>query len=127
MGAPGLAPLADPHTVSPSLVTWLWLLAARRFRRNHLVPVLEVDSIAELNSLIDQYDQDDDQRHIAHRLHTVGESFIAEKTLLEALPVERFETGRSLTPRVDRYSRSPRARPATPSRADRPDERSVRY
>lgn len=75
-----------------------------RFRRNHLVPVPEVDSIAELNELIDDYDRADDQRRIGHRLHTIGEAFAAEKTLLTPLPVEPFETGLWLTPRVDRYS-----------------------
>ncbi|MGC5629277.1 IS21 family transposase [Georgenia sp. Z1344] len=75
-----------------------------RFRRNHLVPVPEVDSIAELNDLIDGYDTADDARRIGHRLHTVGEAFAAEQTLLKPLPVEPFETGLWLTPRVDRYA-----------------------
>ena len=74
------------------------------FRRNHLVPVPEVDSIAELNELIDTYDQADDRRRIGYRLHTVGEAFAAETTLLKPLPVEPFETGLWLTPRVDRYA-----------------------
>lgn len=75
-----------------------------RFRRNHLVPVPEVDSIAELNELIDGYDAADDHRRIGHRLQTVGEAFAAEQTLLKPLPVEPFETGLWLTPRVDRYA-----------------------
>ncbi|WP_420845772.1 Mu transposase domain-containing protein, partial [Mycobacterium timonense] len=41
---------------------------------------------------------------IGHRAHTVAESFSAERQLLKPLPVEPFETGLWLTPRVDRYS-----------------------
>jgi transposase len=75
-----------------------------RFRRNHLVPVPEVMSLRELNELIDDYDRADDDRRIGHRAHTVAESFSAERQLLKPLPVEPFETGLWLTPRVDRYS-----------------------
>lgn len=75
-----------------------------RFRRNHLVPVPEVASLRELNELIDDYDRADDDRRIGHRAHTVAESFSAERQLLKPLPVEPFETGLWLTPRVDRYS-----------------------
>ncbi len=75
-----------------------------RFRRNHLVPVPEVESLHELNELIDGYDQADDLRRIGHRAHTVAESFNAERQLLKPLPVETFETGLWVTPRVDRYS-----------------------
>jgi hypothetical protein len=74
------------------------------FRRNHLVPVPEVASLRELNELIDDYDRADDDRRIGHRAHTVAESFSAERRLLKPLPVEPFETGLWLTPRVDRYS-----------------------
>lgn len=74
------------------------------FRRNHLVPVPEVDSLAELNEAIQAYDRSDEDRRIGARAHTVGQAFAAEKALLKPLPVERFETGLWLTPRVDRYS-----------------------
>ncbi|WP_099252134.1 IS21 family transposase [Mycobacterium sp. shizuoka-1] len=74
------------------------------FRRNHLVPVPEVSSLRELNDLIDDYDRADDDRRIGHRAHTVAESFSAEHQLLKPLPVEPFETGLWLTPRVDRYA-----------------------
>jgi hypothetical protein len=75
-----------------------------RFRRNHLVPVPEVDSIQELNGMIDGYDITDDTRRIGSRARTVGEAFAAEQSLLKPLPMERFETGLWLTPRVDRYA-----------------------
>lgn len=74
------------------------------FRRNHLVPIPEVDSIGELNALVEQWDRDDDQRRIGTRPHTIGEHFAAERPMLAPLPVEVFETGRLFTPRVDRYS-----------------------
>jgi len=75
-----------------------------RFRRNHLVPIPEVDSIQQLNQLVDQADLADDSRRIGNRLHTVAEAFAQERQLLKPLPVEPFETGLWLTPRVDRYA-----------------------
>lgn len=74
------------------------------FRRNHLVPIPEVDSLTELNALVTQWDIDDDQRRIGTRPHTIGEHFAIEQPLLGPLPDEEFETGRWFTPRVDRYS-----------------------
>lgn len=74
------------------------------FRRNHLVPVPEVDSIDELNALIDKWDADDDGRRIGGRPRTVGELFAVEVPLLKPLPAEPFETGIWLSPRVDRFS-----------------------
>ncbi|WP_078289992.1 IS21 family transposase [Mycobacterium sp. D16R24] len=75
-----------------------------RFRRNHLVPVPEVDSIRDLNDMVNGYDITDDDRRIGSRAHTVGEAFTVEQSLLKPLPMERFETGLWLTPRVDRYA-----------------------
>ncbi|MCK2238241.1 IS21 family transposase [Allokutzneria sp. A3M-2-11 16] len=74
------------------------------FRRNHLVPVPEVDSLAELNAMIDEWDTADEARRIGLRARTIGEMFAVEKPLLRALPDEPFETGRWFTPQVDRYS-----------------------
>ncbi|MBA3338993.1 MAG: hypothetical protein H0T54_04475, partial [Geodermatophilaceae bacterium] len=74
------------------------------FRRNHLVPVPEVDSIGQLNELIEGYDLVDDNRRIGARAHNLGQAFAAEKTLLKPLPVEPLEAGLWLTPRVDRYA-----------------------
>jgi transposase len=74
------------------------------FRRNRLVPVPEVDTLAELNARIDRWDQEDDARRIRSRPRTIGEYFATEQPLLAPLPEEPFETGRLWTPRVDRYS-----------------------
>ncbi|MFI8771870.1 transposase [Gordonia sp. CNJ-863] len=74
------------------------------FRRNHLVPIPEADSIEQLNAMVDAWDRSDEQRRIASRAHTIGEHFAAEQPLLAALPTEPFETGRWFTPRVDRFA-----------------------
>jgi transposase len=76
-----------------------------RFRRNHLVPMPRVESIAELNELLERYDDADDGRRIEHRTNTVGDDFALEAPLLTPLPAEAFETGITLTPRVDRSAR----------------------
>ncbi len=76
-----------------------------RFRRNHLVPMPKVDSIAELNELLERYDDADDHRRIGDRANTVGDDFALEAPLLTPLPVEPFETGITLSPRVDRSAR----------------------
>jgi len=76
-----------------------------RFRRNHLVPVPKVNSMAELNELLKAYDLADDTRRIGNRTLSVAEHFTFELDLLRPLPNEAFETGLLLTPRVDRYSR----------------------
>lgn len=76
-----------------------------RFRRNHLVPVPKVESIGELNELLAGYDLADDARRIGNRTMSVGAHFAFEAGLLRPLPAETFETGLTLTPRVDRYSR----------------------
>jgi hypothetical protein len=76
-----------------------------RFRRNHLVPIPRVASLAELNARIEAADRADDARRIANRVQTVGQDFEAERPLLRPLPVEPFEAGLTLRPLVDRYSR----------------------
>lgn len=74
------------------------------FRRNHLVPVPEVASLAELNAQIDEWDLADEARRIGGRPRTVGEYFAVEQPLLKPLPDEPFDTGSLLSLRVDRYS-----------------------
>ncbi|MEU3862527.1 hypothetical protein AB0F03_35250 [Streptomyces sp. NPDC028722] len=46
----------------------------------------------------------DGWRRIGSRPRTIDEYFAVERPLLMPLPAEPFETGRLLTPRVDRYS-----------------------
>lgn len=75
-----------------------------RFRRNRLVPVPEVASLAELNERIDAWDVEDEARRISQRVRTVGEYFEQERALLRPLPIDGFETGRWFSPWVDRYS-----------------------
>jgi transposase len=74
------------------------------FRRNHLAPVPEVDSLAELNAMIDAWDFEDEARRIGNRPRTIGEYFAVEQPLLQPLPEEPFATGLLLGLRVDRYS-----------------------
>jgi transposase len=74
------------------------------FRRNHLVPVPQVDSFEQLNAMVDEWDAADDARRIGTRPHTIGEHFAVEQPQLAPLPDEAFETGTWLTPRVDRFS-----------------------
>jgi hypothetical protein len=74
------------------------------FRRNHLVPIPEVDSLDELNAMVDAWDEADDARRIGSRARTVGEHFATEQPLLAPLPCEPFVDGRWFTRRVDRYA-----------------------
>jgi hypothetical protein len=76
-----------------------------RFRRQHLVPVPVVDSLAELNARLTAADADEDARRIDSRAQTVGAAFAVEAPLLLPLPAERFDTALGLTARVDRYAR----------------------
>ena len=74
------------------------------FRRNHLVPVPEVDSLAELNARVAVAEEAEDARRVGSRIRAIGQDFAAEAPRLVPLPDEPFETGLLLTPRVDRYS-----------------------
>jgi transposase len=75
-----------------------------RFRRTHLVPVPEVETLAELNVRLAAADLAEDDRHVDGRTQTVGAAFAVEAPLLVALPAERFDTALSLSARVDRYA-----------------------
>ena len=75
-----------------------------RFRRNHCVPMPVVDSIEELNALLEAADDADDARRVGNRATSVGQDWAFEKTLLRPLPIESFDTALTLTPRVDRYA-----------------------
>lgn len=71
-----------------------------RFRRNHLVPVPEVDSLADLNRRIEDACWQDLERRIAGRPVTVGEAFWVERPLLRELPAW-YDTAETASPRVD--------------------------
>ncbi|WP_344435186.1 Mu transposase domain-containing protein [Actinomadura bangladeshensis] len=71
---------------------------------HHFVPVPEVDSLAELNRMVDRWDEEDEARRIRSPPRTIGELFAAERPLLQPLPVEVSETGRHFSLRVDRHS-----------------------
>jgi transposase len=76
-----------------------------RFRRTHLVPVPDVATLEELNARLVEIDAAEDERILAGRLTTVGFNFVAETDQLAPLPLEEFECGITLTPKVDRSSR----------------------
>jgi hypothetical protein len=75
-----------------------------RFWRTHCVPMPVVDSINELNALLQAADGADGKRRIANRANSVGHDWAFEKTLLRLLPGEPFDTALTVTPRVDRYA-----------------------
>jgi transposase len=72
-----------------------------RFRRRHLVPVPDVQSLGELNAMMLAGCESDLTRRITGRQESVGESFARERALLRALPGERASTAEEATPRVD--------------------------
>ena len=63
------------------------------FRRNHLVPVPVVDSLAELNARLERADRADDHRRIENRVRTIGQDFAVEAPLLRPLPADASTTG----------------------------------
>jgi transposase len=75
-----------------------------RFRRMHCVPMPAMDSIDELNALLEAWDDADDRRRVANRASSVGHDWAFERALLRPLPAEPFDTALTLTPRVDRYA-----------------------
>ena len=64
-----------------------------RFRRNHLVPVPKVTSVAALNQVIRAGDLADDKRVITGHRATVTAEFAAELPTLRALPAETVRPG----------------------------------
>jgi hypothetical protein len=75
-----------------------------RLRRTHCVPMPVVESIEELNALLEGWDDADDRRRVGNRTMNVGHDWALERGLLRSLPAEPFETALSLNPRVDRYA-----------------------
>lgn len=75
-----------------------------RFRRTWLSPMPVVDSLAELNEKVIGWDQVDEDRRIGSRIRSVAADYALERDALSALPVDDFDPGLQLTPRVDRSS-----------------------
>ena len=76
-----------------------------RFRRTHLVPVPEVDTLAELNERLAEIDAGEDSRHVHGSNTSIGFDFAVEQERLVALPEDDFDCGITLTPTVRRDSR----------------------
>ena len=76
-----------------------------RFRRNFLVPVPRVKSLADLNARLAGDDLADGRRHVEFRRNTVAADFAAEAPLLRALPADGFDTGTVLWPKADKFAR----------------------
>jgi len=64
-----------------------------------------VDSIEELNALLEAADEADDARRIGNRANSVGHDWAFEKTLLRPLPVEPFDTALRQAGRHNRPTR----------------------
>jgi transposase len=75
-----------------------------RFRRNHLVPVVEVGSLDELNQRLAAWCVEDLGRTITGRSETVGEALGREVELLRPLPSEPFATWEESSHRVNQKS-----------------------
>jgi hypothetical protein len=75
-----------------------------RFRRNHLVPVLEVGSLAQFNDVLAACCIQDLQRTIAGQSETVGARLSREIDTLRALPAAAFPTWEQSTHRVNQKS-----------------------
>jgi hypothetical protein len=69
-----------------------------QFRRTRCVPMPVVDSIEELNAVLDAWDDADDARRIGNRTSRVGTDRAVERALLRPLPDEPFDTALTLTP-----------------------------
>jgi transposase len=72
-----------------------------RLRRNHLVPVPAVGSIAQLNQLLRDACDHDLSRRITGRPLTVAEQLAIERPALRALPAEPFDSTETTSVRVD--------------------------
>lgn len=64
-----------------------------RFRRTHLAPMPVVDSLAELNQKVREWDLDDENHRIGDRIRTVAQDVAFERELLAPITAERFEPG----------------------------------
>jgi transposase len=71
------------------------------FRRNHLVPVPKVKDLGELNEYLRACCQQDEERRIQGKPHTVGEAMRIEREHLSPLVSEGFELAETSFPVVD--------------------------
>ena len=71
------------------------------FRRNHLVPVPKAKDLAELNEYLRACCQQDEQRRIHGKPHTVGEAMRIECEHLLSVAGEGFELAETSFPVVD--------------------------
>jgi transposase len=76
-----------------------------RFRRNHLVPVPRVGTLAELNALVAEADAADDARCVGRRTATVGETAAMEAVHLLELPVDACDISTTLSCVADTKAR----------------------
>jgi transposase len=76
-----------------------------RFRRRHLTPVPQVESLAALNEALAAADVRDDTRRIGARAETVGAAAARELPLLRPLPAQPFDVSAVLSCRVDAKAR----------------------
>ncbi|MFI9076798.1 IS21 family transposase [Streptomyces sioyaensis] len=76
-----------------------------RFRRKHLVPPPQVESLAELNERLAAIDMAEDARHVHGRPTSIGFDFEAERACLGPLPADGYDCGLDLTPTVHRNGR----------------------
>ncbi|MBT2399783.1 IS21 family transposase [Streptomyces sp. ISL-100] len=76
-----------------------------RFRRKHLVPPPQVESLAELNERLEAIDTAEDARHVHGRPTSIGFDFEHERGCLAPLPADEYDTGMDLTPIVHRNGR----------------------
>ena len=73
-------------------------------RRNILVPVPRVDSLAELNALLLERCRKYESHRIQGRPDTVGNMYRSEKDSLRPLPQYTFETAKCMNARVNAFS-----------------------
>jgi transposase len=73
-----------------------------RFRRTWLSPMPVVDTLAELNERIREWDARDEDRRIGQKATTVAHDYVIEREMLAPLPRVRFDPGLELYPMVDR-------------------------
>lgn len=72
-----------------------------RFRRRHLVPVPQVESMQHLNELLEEACWQDLERTITGHPAPVAERLAMERRLLNNVPRERLDTDEHALPRVD--------------------------